>query len=126
MLQDMTQAEELKKIDNQIKQTKKRLIALGHLRPGSLNEQYTFCGKGGCACQRLINPKKHGPYYQLSYFHKGKSRTEFLRSDMLFEAMRQVATYKMMKKLVDKWVELGLRRYRLIYKTSNKKLRGIS
>ncbi len=116
MLQDMTHKEALEKIDSKIEQIKKQLMDLGPLRPGTLSEQYSSCGKAGCRCQRMINPKKHGPYCQISYFHKGKSKTEFVRSEKLQAAMEQTQRYKTLQTLVDRWVQLGLSRYRLTYK----------
>ena len=59
-------------LEKQIEETKKTLVALGDMRPGSLSKQYNVCGKPGCSC-KADPPKKHGPYYQVSYTRKGKS-----------------------------------------------------
>ncbi|MCK4982749.1 MAG: hypothetical protein KAS17_07475, partial [Victivallaceae bacterium] len=41
--------------------------------PGSLAEHYNVCGKAQCCCKDKINPRKHGPYYRLSYSLKNKN-----------------------------------------------------
>lgn len=68
-----------KGIEKQIERIQRDLMALGPMRPGSLSPQYTACEKLGCACVDPLHPKKHGPFYQLSYSHAGKSTTRFIR-----------------------------------------------
>ena len=41
--------------------------------PGSLAEHYNVCGKARCRCKDKVNPRKHGPYYRLSYSLRGKN-----------------------------------------------------
>lgn len=79
------------------------------MRPGALSEQYNVCGKPGCRCKDPRHPKKHGPYYQLSYTHLGKSTTEFVKRDMVEEVRRQLANYTRFKQLTEQWVELSVR-----------------
>jgi len=58
------------------------------MRPGSLTRQYH-------------NPKdKTGAYYQLSYTHKMKSHTEYVRREYVAEIRKQIFHYKRFKKLV--------------------------
>jgi hypothetical protein len=54
-----------------------RLMKPKAMRVGSVVKQYMFCGKASCACHR-DPPKKHGPYYYLSYKEEGKSRYKYL------------------------------------------------
>jgi hypothetical protein len=113
----------IQKIDTRIKEIKKEIAKLGDLRPGTMSEQWSVCGKKYCACRNLEKPRKHGPYWQVSYFHKGKSRTEFIRHEMAHATIVQTQNYKWLKRLVDEWVVLGLRRAHLIYRTTSKKQR---
>ena len=69
-------------LEKQIEKTKKALVALGDMRPGSLSKQYNVCGKPGCSC-KADPPKKHGPYYQVSYTRKGKSSSKFVKKEAL-------------------------------------------
>src|ERR1039458_6726707 len=61
-------------IERQIEKVKRDLTALGDLRPGSLSTQFNVCGSPGCRC-KATPPEKHGPYYQVSFTRKGKSRS---------------------------------------------------
>jgi hypothetical protein len=53
-------------------------------------------------------PRKHGPYYQLSYIHRGKSTTQFVRPAFPSEVSVQLANYKRCRRLVDQWVHVSL------------------
>lgn len=79
------------------------------MRPGALSEQYNVCGKPNCRCKDPRKPQKHGPYYQLSYSHQGKSTTEFVKRDMLQEVQQQLANYARFKELTEQWVLLSVR-----------------
>ena len=81
---------------------------LGEMRPGSLSQQYNVCGKPGCRCKDPKNPQRHGPYYQLSYVHQGKSTTQFIRPELRATVRTQIATFKKFRKLTDRWVDLAL------------------
>jgi len=59
-------------LTERINTTKAALAGLGDLRPGSRSEQYNTCANPRCACKA---PPKHGPYHQLSYTPKARSRT---------------------------------------------------
>jgi len=100
---------EITKMQARIKTIKKRLAALEDMRPGSLSEQYNVCGNPTCRCKDPKKPKKHGPYYQLSYSHKGKSTTQFVKKDEVAEVKRQIRNYRTFKKLTEEWVELSVK-----------------
>jgi len=89
-----------------IEDVKRRLAALGELRPGSLSTQYNVCGSPGCRC-KASPPRKHGPYYQVSYTRKGKSGTRFVRKEDLPSIRRQLKNYARMRALVDRWFDLA-------------------
>ena len=88
---------------------KQELLGLGEMRPGALSKQYNVCGKPGCRCKDPREPRKHGPYYQISYTHLGKSTSEFVRRDLVAEARRQLANYARFRRLTQEWVVLSLR-----------------
>jgi hypothetical protein len=97
-----------KQIEKQIQRIKKELTELGELRPGSLSKQYNVCGKASCRCKDPEHPKRHGPYYQVSYGRKGKSSSAFVRPESLADVKKQLANYKRLKELVNRWIDLGL------------------
>lgn len=97
-----------KQIQRQIEELKKHLVELGPMHPGSLGEQYNVCGTPGCQCKDPKKPRKHGPYYQLSYTWRGKSSTRFVRPEGLAEMRRKVENYKRFRELVNQWVDLAV------------------
>jgi hypothetical protein len=103
----------LQQFEAQILQTKRQLLALADMRPGSLSRQYNVCGKAGCRCKAPRNPKRHGPYYQLSYVHRGKSTSQFIRPAMVKTVKNQIANYRAFRKLTERWVDLALKSAKL-------------
>jgi hypothetical protein len=99
---------QIKKLEMRIERIKQRLMTIGEMRPGSLSKQYSACQKPGCKCVDPVHPKKHGPFYQLSYSHHGKSTTQFIRPQFVAEVRRQLAAYKKFRTLTDEWVTLSL------------------
>ena len=100
-------------LETKIGKIKEEIMALGlELQPGVLTQQYNVCGSPGCRC-RADPPQKHGPYYQLSFTRKGKSRTQFVRRHELNLVQEQVRNYQRLKKLTDRWVALGMALSRL-------------
>jgi hypothetical protein len=82
-------------MESRIKQIKKELMGIGEMRPGSLTRQ----NRG---------PKKTGSYYQLSYTHQMKGRTEYVREEFAGVIKQQIATYKKFKKRIEEWVRLAI------------------
>jgi hypothetical protein len=87
----------LTQIEKRIEKIKQELLKTGQMRPGSLTCQYR-------------NPKeKAGPFYQLSYTHKMRSRTEYVRLEYIEQLRKQISEYKRFKELVGEWIELAIR-----------------
>lgn len=101
-------------VEQKIQHLKSQLAALGPLRPGSLSRQYHICRKPGCRCQDPDQPRRHGPYYHLDYVHHGKKTTRFIRAEQLPEVRQQLANFKKLRRLVDAWITLSLRRAEIL------------
>lgn len=100
----------IKQIEEQILKIKQELTNIGEMRPGSLTRQYR-------------EPKeKIGPYYQISYTHKMKSHTEYVRPMFIKDVKSQIASYKHFKKLMEKWVQLAIKHSQLKMKLAKKEL----
>jgi Family of unknown function (DUF6788) len=98
----------LQLLEAKIAQIKQEITGLGaDLQPGLLTQQYNVCGKAGCRC-KANPPQKHGPYYQLSFTRKGKSRTQFVKREDVSLLQQQVRNYQRLKTLMDRWVALGM------------------
>jgi hypothetical protein len=93
-------------IERQIEKVKRELCALGELRPGSLSTQYNVCGSPGCRC-KATPPKKHGPYYQVSFSRKGKGSSKFVRKEDLPAIRTQLKNYEKLKTLMGRWIDLA-------------------
>ena len=90
------QDKKFRELEKRIEQIKQELQTIQQMRPGSLTRQYH-------------NPQdKTGAYYQLSYTHKMKSRTEYVRSEFVPKIREEISEYKRFKKLVQQWVALAI------------------
>lgn len=99
---------QVKKMEARVGKIKLALQKVGEMRPGSLNKQMTVCGRSGCACMDTKTPKRHGPYFQLSYVHQGKSTTQFIQKELMLTVSRQLENYKTFRSLTMEWVDLAL------------------
>lgn len=91
-----------------IERIKIKLMEIGDMRPGSLSKQYNVCGNPTCRCKDPEKPKRHGPYHQLSYTHRGKHTTEFVKKENLAAVKSQLKNYAKFRKLTDEWVDLAI------------------
>ena len=92
------QAKSLKAIEEQIQRVKDQLLALGPMRPGSLSRQYR-------------KPRqRQEAFWQISYTHQMKSRSEYVRPNEVAAVRREIVEFRRYKKLTARWVELALRR----------------
>ncbi len=96
----------IRTLESQIRKIKGELDRLGDLRPGSLSEQYNVCGNPKCRCKEDPS-KRHGPYYQLSFTRKGRSRSKFVKKPQLSEVKKQLKNYARLRSLIDRWIELS-------------------
>ncbi len=100
-------------IVKRIAKIKSELMQIESMHPGSLSKQYNVCGTAGCHCKDPIDPKKHGPYYKLSYVVGGKSTTRFIKPEFMSEIEKQILNYKNFKNLVDEWKTLSVELFKL-------------
>jgi len=95
---------ELERKEKTVRALLARMTELEAMRPGTLSVQYR-------------NPtKKKTPFNQLSYTHKGKSRSEYVRPESLAAVRKEVASYKKFRRLVEKVTDLSLETSRLRHK----------
>lgn len=87
---------------------KGEIATLGEMRPGVLTRQYNVCGKENCRCKDKKNPRRHGPYHQLSYAWKGQSTSAYVKDDAVAEVQSRLADYKRFMELKDEWVGISI------------------
>ena len=104
---------QVRALEKRIETIKRKLSDLGDMRPGSLSTQFNVCGNPTCRCKDPENPKKHGPYYQISYTYKGRSKSEFVKMEDLEAVKQQLKNYQQFKKLTAEWIDLSLELARL-------------
>ena len=75
------------------------LLEAGPMIPGSIRKQWNVCGMPGCRCKDPENPRKHGPYHQLSFTLAGKSTTMFVKEDEYDRISAAVQRYHEFKSL---------------------------
>lgn len=89
-------AQRLEAITREIEEIRTQIGQIGVVRPGALTRQYK-------------DPKRHlGGYYQLSYTHRMKSRTAYIRASFAPAVRQQIRDYKKLKTLIARWVALGI------------------
>jgi hypothetical protein len=99
-------------LEGKIAKLKAALMTLGDLQPGSLSEQYNVCGTPGCHC-KADPPRKHGPYYQVSFTWQGRSKSQFVRREHVATVRQHLRTYQRLRALVEQWIAAGLELSRL-------------
>jgi len=82
-----------------IKENLIKLLNEGPILPGSIKKQWNVCGMPGCRCKDPVNPKKHGPYFQLSFTIAGKSTSMFVKDDEFTSIREATERYRQFKDL---------------------------
>jgi hypothetical protein len=95
---------ELQKKETKIRALVAKLTRLGAMRPGTLSVQYR-------------DPvERKTPFHQISYTHKGRSRSEYVRPESLPAVTKEVAAYKKFRRLLEEIIDLSLEASRLRHK----------
>lgn len=99
---------QLQQTEERLQKLKQELMALGPMRPGSITRQYR-------------SPKeKKRPFYQISYTHRMRSRSEYVRKENVATLREETANFKRFRKLIDRWVDLSLKASQLRIKDAAK------
>lgn len=100
-MQKNTISKKLTSIENKIASIKQELQSIGPMRPGSLTKQY-------------LKPKEQkGPYWQISYTYKMKSRTEYVKEEFVPLLENQIKEFKKHKSLIQLWIDLAIEHSKL-------------
>lgn len=99
----------LKKIEEKIDKIKAELMGIRTMRPGLVSRQYKD------------RKTETGSYYQISYTHLMKSRTDYVPLDFVAAARQQTAEYNRFKRLTDAWVKLSIEQSRLSIKLAKER-----
>jgi len=102
---------QLRQTEEHIEGIKQELMALGPMRPGSITRQYR------------LPKERQRPFYQISYTHRMRSHSEYVRPDNLATLRKETATFKRFRTLIDRWVGLALLSSQLRARQTRKKTR---
>ena len=91
----MTQTQ-INQLEKRIEKLLAKLVRIGPMRPGSISKQYRD------------RENQKGVYYQLSYTHKMRSRTEHVWPEHLKELRAEIAEYKKFKQLTGELIDLSI------------------
>lgn len=91
----------IEKVEQKIASIKKEMYEIGDMRPGSLTKQMRKA------------KEKYGAYWQLSYTHRGKGRTGYIREEFVEQVQAETVNYKRHKKLTDRLIKLSIEKSRL-------------
>ena len=86
----------IKSLEKKIAKLLEKIASIGPMRPGSISKQYRD------------RENRRGVYYQLSYTHKMKSRTEHVRPEHVAALRKEVAEHKKFKRLVQEVIDLSI------------------
>ena len=88
-------------LEKKIAAIQMELATLGPMRPGNLGMQYRD------------RKEKLGGFWQISYTHKMRSRSEYVRPEHLEAVKQELANFATFRKLTEQWIELALELSRL-------------
>ena len=102
----------MKEEQSEVERITAQIAGLGPVLPGSLSKQWNVCGSPGCRCKDPKRPRRHGPYYQLSYTLRGKSSSVFVKPADVAETRRRIRRYGQFKKLCGALVDAYVKEVR--------------
>ncbi len=87
---------QINQLEKRIEKLLEKLARIGPMRPGSISKQYRD------------RENQRGVYYQLSYTHKMRSRTEHVWPEHVKELRTEIAEYKKFKQLTGELIDLSI------------------
>lgn len=91
----------LERLEEAIHRIKQEIGEIGAIRPGSLSKQ------------ARKTKTKYGAYWHLSYTHRGKGHTEYIRDVFVPQVKAEVLNFKRFRKLIDRLITLSIKRSQL-------------
>lgn len=98
----------LERLEEAIQGIKREIGKLGALRPGSLSKQ------------ARKTKTTYGAYWHLSYTHRGKGHTQYIRDAFVPQVKAEVSNFKRFRKLIDRLITLSIERSQLRMKMDKK------
>ena len=83
-----------------------QISSIGPLRPGTVSEIQTKCGRPNCHCKQPGDPG-HGPYFRLVFNTDGKQTTRSLPARHAAAVRSEVAECQRLRQLTDELIEVS-------------------
>ena len=99
----------LERLEEAIHGIKREIGEIGAMRPGSLSQQ-----------QARKTKTKYGAYWHLSYTHRGKGHTQYIREAVVPQVKAETSNFKRFRKLIDRLITLSIERSQVRMKTGKK------
>ena len=98
----------LRRCEQEYEELKGQLSTLGYALQGSVTERWNQCGKPECRCKN--DPEaRHGPYSQLSWKERGKTKSMYLDAHQVQLCGEWIAHHKELERILKKMRTLALR-----------------
>ena len=98
----------LRRCEQEYDELKGQLFKQGYVLQGSLTERWNQCGKPECRCKD--DPQaRHGPYYQLSWKQRGKTKSMYLDADQVQLCKEWIANHKELDRILKSLHDVSLR-----------------
>ena len=105
---DVRRQQALRRCEQEYHRVKNQLQSLGFILQGSVTERWKQCGKPGCKCQHDPD-SRHGPYYQLSWKHQGKTKSIHLNPDQLQLCKEWIGNHRELDRILRHLRDISLR-----------------
>ena len=97
---------QLARLKDRYQQRANELAEVGFMLRGSLTERFLPCGTPGCRCH-TDSAHLHGPYWQWSQRHEGKTQSRFLRGEQLRRHQEWLNNGRRFDKIVSEMIEIS-------------------
>ena len=91
----------LERLQEAIHGIKREIGEIAPMRPGSLSQQ----------ARKTKN--KYGAYWHLSYTHRGKGHTQYIRDAFVPQVKAEISHFKRFRKLIDRLIAMSIERSQL-------------
>lgn len=98
----------LRRYEQEYRELKGQLTRFGYALQGSVTERWNQCGKPGCRCKDDPNAR-HGPYYQVSWKERGKTKSMYLDENQLELCKEFIKNHTELERTLKKMRDLSLR-----------------
>ena len=105
----MTDNKTLERLEEAIHEIKRKIGEIGAMRPGSLSKQ------------ARKTKTKYGAYWHLSYTHRSKGHTQYIRDPFVPQVKAEISNFKRFRKFIDRLITLSIERSQLRMKMDKKK-----